>query len=180
MTAIQEASRPKVKLSPQQAREIFSIQATKTIQKHSIFQRDLSAAAVARHFGVTEKAVRDIWKGRTWRREIGDSFHQLSPCTQLIRSPHTKGTEKWMGSSSNSIHNNALGTAAQFTKDMNDNQKDGPNNDSRRAYEDMRMNDSTEERKLCFSPGNGTAHPVFELPSSKCQNDPFHDDWPFW
>ena len=49
--------KPRAVLDPRQARAIFA----------SPHRNNNSAYAVARLFGVSEKAIRDIWSGRTWR-----------------------------------------------------------------------------------------------------------------
>mmetsp|Transcript_10927 Transcript_10927/g.30588 ORF Transcript_10927/g.30588 Transcript_10927/m.30588 type:complete len:229 (+) Transcript_10927:69-755(+) len=90
----------KVKLSPEQAREIYAIKATRSMQKHPIFQRKISAAAVARHFMVTDKAVRDIWKGRTWCRETAklrcsgdDAAMLIKRNRRAVMKKHVQQTE---------------------------------------------------------------------------------------
>jgi hypothetical protein len=50
--------RPRSRLSEAQVVEIFLSKATK-----------LSASKICVRFGVSEKAVRDIWTGRTWAKE---------------------------------------------------------------------------------------------------------------
>ena len=55
--------KPRSVLSTDQALNIYSL-------KKGIVQGSApSAAAVARSYGVSEKAIRDIWKGRTWSDE---------------------------------------------------------------------------------------------------------------
>ena len=53
-------------LSSEQAIEIFKIKLTNQTATRS---QPLSPCVVARAYGVSEKAVRDIWNGRTWLRE---------------------------------------------------------------------------------------------------------------
>jgi len=61
------------KLSAETAIEIYAIMMLqKSLGKDhqcSGFRSKTSAAALARRFSITEKTVRDIWCGRTWRRE---------------------------------------------------------------------------------------------------------------
>ena len=61
-----QACKTRAILTPEQAIKIFKIKLSSQIaHKH----RDLDPADIARAFGISEKAVRDIWKGRTWLRE---------------------------------------------------------------------------------------------------------------
>jgi hypothetical protein len=52
------ASKPRARLSEAQVLTIFQARASTS-----------AATTVATAFGVSEKAIRDIWKGRTWSRE---------------------------------------------------------------------------------------------------------------
>ena len=62
-----QACKTRAVLTEAQAVEIFLIKiANDDVPKRS----RRSAAAVARQFGVSDKAVRDIWTGRTWFREL--------------------------------------------------------------------------------------------------------------
>ena len=65
LTSLQ-ACKTRAILTAEQAIKIFKIKlSNQTATKSQI----LSPCNVARLFGVSEKAVRDIWKGRTWLRE---------------------------------------------------------------------------------------------------------------
>ncbi len=66
------ALKTRAKLSVDQVIEIFNSKGTATI----------SAANVARQYGISEKTVRDIWKGRTW---CGETWH-----LDTTRVVHTK------------------------------------------------------------------------------------------
>mmetsp|Transcript_75488 Transcript_75488/g.202231 ORF Transcript_75488/g.202231 Transcript_75488/m.202231 type:complete len:142 (+) Transcript_75488:87-512(+) len=59
-------ARRTAKLTKQQVIEIYAI---KLHQDDSLDEQMPTAFKVARHYGVSDKAVRDIWKGRTWLRE---------------------------------------------------------------------------------------------------------------
>ena len=62
-----QACKTRAVLTEAQAVEIFLIKiANDDVPKRS----RRSAASVARQFGVSDKAVRDIWTGRTWFREL--------------------------------------------------------------------------------------------------------------
>ena len=66
-----QPSRPRAILSEAQAIEIFHIKLVASTFMHAC----PSPNRIASSFGVSEKAVRDIWKGRTWARET----HHLDP-----------------------------------------------------------------------------------------------------
>ena len=47
----------------------------------------LSSAAVARQFGISPKAVRDIWNGRTWRHATETAISPLMPLEEFVPDP---------------------------------------------------------------------------------------------
>ena len=57
-------AKPRAILDREKAIEIFKLKKTCEIGRGK-----LSSVAVAREYGVGEKTVRDIWRGRTWRQE---------------------------------------------------------------------------------------------------------------
>ena len=59
--------KPRAILTEQQAVHIFELKLRMT--SSNLKNRSLTAAGIAKVFGVNEKTVRDIWKGRTWSRE---------------------------------------------------------------------------------------------------------------
>mmetsp|Transcript_54527 Transcript_54527/g.144074 ORF Transcript_54527/g.144074 Transcript_54527/m.144074 type:complete len:198 (+) Transcript_54527:112-705(+) len=168
--------RAKVKLSPQLAREIYAIQAARSLQKHAIFQRKISAAAVARQFMVTEKAVRDIWKGRTWQREIGTVCRGELKCTFSQKGDnHTRISN---GKSSQ------LAASIKFEagSSMKESRLYGSGCPvSRRVCPEIQNSES------CPVTANSSGkvqsafvEPSFDLPISTSEVDPFHCDWPYW
>mmetsp|Transcript_78378 Transcript_78378/g.210856 ORF Transcript_78378/g.210856 Transcript_78378/m.210856 type:complete len:164 (-) Transcript_78378:333-824(-) len=62
------ASKAQAKLSEKQALEIYSLKIRHERLSGATTKKP-SATLVAREFGVSDKAVRDIWRGRTWLRE---------------------------------------------------------------------------------------------------------------
>ena len=62
--------KPRAVLNEQQAVEIFHVKLAASCP---------SAVRIAALFGISEKAVRDIWKGRTWSRET----HHLDPARPM-------------------------------------------------------------------------------------------------
>ena len=69
-------NRSRAILSLSQVIEIFKIKLTAT----TLMQKCPSPWQISALFGVSEKAVRDIWKGRTWARET----HHLEPSRQVL------------------------------------------------------------------------------------------------
>ena len=63
-----QACKTRAILTAEQAIEILKIKLASKTDSRSRYE-SLSPCCVARAFGVSEKAVRDIWKGRTWLRE---------------------------------------------------------------------------------------------------------------
>ena len=61
-----QACKTRAILTVEQAVEIFSIKLSNQARNKG---QNISPCSVAREFGVSAKAVRDIWKGRTWLRE---------------------------------------------------------------------------------------------------------------
>eukprot|EP00292_Cryptomonas_paramecium_P021720 CAMPEP_0113682330 /NCGR_PEP_ID=MMETSP0038_2-20120614/12587_1 /TAXON_ID=2898 /ORGANISM="Cryptomonas paramecium" /LENGTH=167 /DNA_ID=CAMNT_0000601355 /DNA_START=23 /DNA_END=523 /DNA_ORIENTATION=+ /assembly_acc=CAM_ASM_000170 len=152
-------------LSPQQAREIYMVQATRSMQRHSIFQRGMSAAAVARQFGVTEKVVRDIWKGRTWCRENSLQVHHLEG------DPHLEPQQ----------HENPSGPRYpnQFKElPINSSEIPSPKQTSSERKWDNGAN-TIRNNDICVIPFP-LAPPCFELSNMSGIDDPFRVDWPHW
>ena len=63
-----QACKTRAILTADQAAEIFTIHLANLNQAHA--KARTGAAKVASAFGVGEKTVRDIWRGRTWIREL--------------------------------------------------------------------------------------------------------------
>mmetsp|Transcript_28133 Transcript_28133/g.74262 ORF Transcript_28133/g.74262 Transcript_28133/m.74262 type:complete len:169 (-) Transcript_28133:429-935(-) len=63
-----EIRRPSAKVSLETALEIYAI---KILQERAgcTPRRGMPATSVAKRYGTSEKILRDIWSGRTWRRE---------------------------------------------------------------------------------------------------------------
>ena len=64
-------SKPRAVLNAQQAIEIFRI----SLAANACMLACPSAVRIAASFGICEKTVRDIWKGRTWSRETHHLDH---------------------------------------------------------------------------------------------------------
>eukprot|EP00292_Cryptomonas_paramecium_P025392 CAMPEP_0113668728 /NCGR_PEP_ID=MMETSP0038_2-20120614/4162_1 /TAXON_ID=2898 /ORGANISM="Cryptomonas paramecium" /LENGTH=72 /DNA_ID=CAMNT_0000584505 /DNA_START=99 /DNA_END=313 /DNA_ORIENTATION=- /assembly_acc=CAM_ASM_000170 len=67
------------KLSEGQAIEIFAIKLNNARQE----SRARSSISVARQYNVTDKTVRDIWRGRTWIRETSTLLDPVEAARRL-------------------------------------------------------------------------------------------------
>ena len=147
-----QACKTRTILTLQQAIQIFEIKLVHQ-DSRTLDSKCFTASAVARSFGVSEKAIRDIWRGRTWVRE---TMH-LDPASAAakayrLRLPgrprgHETKSRKCYPPTSDKLEY-AAGTAATVAK----------------------------ERIQCMP------LPVLslKLPESSREDDPFHDDWPHW
>mmetsp|Transcript_15488 Transcript_15488/g.42012 ORF Transcript_15488/g.42012 Transcript_15488/m.42012 type:complete len:212 (+) Transcript_15488:72-707(+) len=186
--------RTKVKLSPQLAREIYAIQEARSMQKHAIFQRKISAAAVARQFSVTEKAVRDIWKGRTWRREIEAHANQNNKIAELhlVQKCRSKAIEaktfQKLGLFQSCESN--VGTRRMKLEPSSppDSGFDSMSSDhyvechSSAEYQQSEFAQHCNKTMTCWQPSLPcpVVPATFDLPSCVTESDPFYDDWPYW
>ena len=75
-------TRPKMKLSSADARVIYSFKDYKGERGNS--------ASLAKRFGITKKAVHDVWSGRTWKAATSLPF-KPSTSTKDIQSPIISG-----------------------------------------------------------------------------------------
>jgi hypothetical protein len=84
--------------------------------------RPLSAVAVGKLFGVSEKVVRDIWKGRTWRTVTSRSnFKENEKIIPMIRQERNTHTFPWSEASSLDIDHNKQNPSTELmipTKSM--------------------------------------------------------------
>jgi hypothetical protein len=121
--------------------------------------KGLTAAAVGISFGVSEKAIRDIWRGRTWVRE---TMH-LDPASyattvQMLRLP---GRPK-----------------RHATKAVSDRNRNMANQSTSNTSEYVASSAASVNPESI----QHMARVVASLlpPESLYVDDPFHDDWPHW
>ncbi len=118
-----------------------------------------SAAAVARAFAVSEKTVRDIWKGRTWAHETS----AIVPAPRLPASPPVRATAAPAAVSTCPAVEASHGDAAIDAG--GDGGESGDGSGAQQARDSWWL----------FEPA-GTA---CGGGGRECA-DPFHDDWPHW
>ena len=163
------------------AEQAISIYQLKNAQNPHQMSQGARSAAVADAFRVSEKAVRDIWSGRTWAHEtckiethlaetakIGHSTGGLmSPADESRPNPTVSGRmqafpkESSVRSAFSPAHAAAQGPLPHTTSIP-------PSLHS--AYAVPGMERPPEARP-------GIAEP---LPPPSRPDDPFHDDWPHW
>ena len=148
-------------LSEDQAIAIYEIKLSNDVRP---FKTRTRAAEVSRLFGVSTKAVRDIWSRRTWSKE---TFHMLP--------------NRPLSCSFFEFNNLALSsTTVQSYKC-----------DPTKSYQDSTLQsqvlETPDRRKLLTTEGYALSE-VLDRDSNMGmvrilhseQDDPFHDDWPFW
>ena len=132
----------------------------------------ISLCSVARSYGVSEKAVRDIWKGRTWLRETTriDPGRPLPVALRSLASAVSteqisNATGWWDKDQTKSYANADLTTGCLIDADM-------------------LVTGNTTSRIRSGSVGYGgrpwSTDEAAPLPESSRTDDPFHDDWRYW
>jgi len=152
------ALKTNARLSDKQAVEIYALKAIAKI----------SSSEVARRFHITEKAVRDIWCGKTWIRETSvllDPAEAAFKFSQL-RPP---GRPKGIGTYQTALSSQKL-LADHIPPWKTTSKAHGPNLASFSA--ESLSSCSRQESKSVAPEQNFSANIPFI--------DSFHDDWPFW
>ena len=160
-----QACKTRAVLTKQQAIRIFEIK----LASNSGGIEQPSAQLTAHHFGVSEKAIRDIWKGRTWIRETMHLDPKRVERVGLLRLPGRPRKSK----QNRGIKANEALPAKQPKSTAFTNPSSLPKQD--------------ENSNLLFpmTPIQPdwvwVTWPELEpLPESSTEEDPFHDDWPHW
>ena len=92
-TTEQNAHRPRAILTEKQAIEIFNIKGRISLSAHqNQLLTGTSASSVARIYGVSERTVRDIWKGRTWCRSTLNFDSNKSAINGIKKPGRPKGS----------------------------------------------------------------------------------------
>ena len=175
-------------LTADQAVAIFKIKLSNQTANKS---QTLGPCLVARAFGVSEKAVRDIWNYRTWLRETrrfdpaftkpGLSHHDLmiNDTSSAINSndavSHTRPSRPLSLSNTENLASVSIPST------------DIPGNVAwwERVQAQCGDGGHGSQKTIGFSllNGDGRAWWVAEeapLPQSSRADDPFHDDWRYW
>jgi hypothetical protein len=150
-----QACKTRTILTLQQAIDIFAIKMGQ-LGSNTKRSKYLTAAVVARSFGVSEKAIRDIWSGRTWVRE---TMH-LDPAgaaakTQRLRLPGRPKCRR--------------GNETKQRTEPNMNHLTASNPESEANLADYDISEGVQSRPR-----------FLRSPASMHSDDPFHYDWPHW
>ena len=198
-----KACKTRAILTAEQAIDIFKIK----ISGPAAIRQQLSPSKVARAFGVNEKTVRDIWKGRTWFRE---TMH-LDPARVIteasLRPPERPRFNLSTNTSLTPQMQNTIpqpkqaaeGTSSSFTFFENDlapasvAAAERPPNVfavgdrlQAAAHTDVAFTRlstfslTTDLNSLGGRLQLWSAVEAAPLPESSCADDPFHDDWRYW
>eukprot|EP00292_Cryptomonas_paramecium_P001192 CAMPEP_0113685726 /NCGR_PEP_ID=MMETSP0038_2-20120614/14851_1 /TAXON_ID=2898 /ORGANISM="Cryptomonas paramecium" /LENGTH=239 /DNA_ID=CAMNT_0000605883 /DNA_START=32 /DNA_END=751 /DNA_ORIENTATION=- /assembly_acc=CAM_ASM_000170 len=153
----------KSKLTHSTVLEIFS---ARPKQQANCRKGDNEALRIAKIHGVTEKAVRDIWRGRTWRLETAelsspaDVAATFAACRRPGRTPKDRSVNDVLQQSPQSSPRQmpcsppSLNPLSHFVRPVQDIRAQ-----NRDPYD---VND------------------FHQLPIVKAFDDPFKEDWPFW
>ncbi len=165
-------------LTKTQAIEIFMLRNGKTVDTTVCLK---NASSVAKRYGVSPKAVRDIWIGRTWYRETfflepqrADAGERL---TRRIGRPKGKKDSvlrkrrDWLFPS----------TSYQLTTTEHGSPLRWKHSDNQEKTDDMHTSafpDRSIKKQTIIAEANLIYAPI----STEASNfgDPFHDDWHHW
>ena len=177
-------------LTAEQAIEIFKM---KLSSQPAVRIKNLSACKVAFAYGVSEKTVRDIWKGRTWLRETMhfDPAHIVmaarrrppgrprlhpqsnNPTVHPVINIMRRKSKLNVAAGSNQIASGLLtdpsALVSQVAQKMPSIMDEVRRTDSANSFNGFPL--------LLIGSHPWPAADVPQLPESSCANDPFHDDW---
>ena len=173
-------------LSPEKAIQIFKIKIT---NENTTKIQKVDSQSVARTFGVSEKAIRDIWNGRTWLREI---MHLDPACIAMAARLRPPGRPR--GISRSTASNAASGIKGADHRPVRVNwepiESTVPSPSTPRSaavtydhyYANARMAAGCDNFVQFVRSGGGPfpAAEAAPLPESSRADDPFHDDWGHW
>ena len=190
--SMRSASKPRATLSVAQAITIFRDRAS-----------SISAAEIATCYGVTEKAVRDIWKGRTWSKETGHLDTSRTRQSKPVGRPKGRKDLKPRKKRSTVQYRCKLPSCDESPVQVSSSQHNGMYSMPVQAYEQgpaswesqvsQRMGSAlffegssfwhraTEAWQTSSALHHGSVdeqlHAWEEFWSTSCSADPFNDDW---
>lgn len=197
------ACKTRAVLSEEQAVQIFMIR----IANSQSLAESIHPEQVAIWFGISEKTVRDIWKGRTWRRE---TMHLDANCMRSACKLRLPGRPKGSQTKAKGVHGTGptnasidaahssaaypavpleYASAVAISKascnkspaSVSIKMPDGTSigQFTSHAYLSSSLGRSTQQAWECspVAPSWFTGA-VDPLPESSRPEDPFHDDWP--
>jgi hypothetical protein len=155
------------------------------------------AATVGHSFGISEKAVRDIWSGHTWRdmtKHI-DEEHMLEERHEIPFKMSGQGGNMALKQSAGSATVSLVGPGRNQSSTApiqrffpilqhicGDDACEGsssnlPTPSPLTSRVNMKMSQAPAASQWCSTSYPETAEP---LPPQSRADDPFHDDWPHW
>ena len=173
----------RIALSKDNAVDIYKLKQAFTCTKN----HGKSTADVAREYGVSSKAIRDIWVGRTWYRE---TFH-LDPSRSdaaerlMKRVGRPKGAKdskpRLIKGRQGSKHLLAETESAKSHTLKHPNHNPASHMPEKGCPNRTKMKSGTASLNLMGAQNligiNDLLHEWHQLLKL---SDPFHDDWPFW
>ena len=132
----------------------------------------ISLCSVARSYGVSEKAVRDIWKGRTWLRET-TRIDPGRPLPAALRSLASALNTDQIGNAAawwDKVQTSSCANADLTTACVIDGEVLVTGNTTTRI----------ESGWIGCGGRPWSTDEAAPLPESSRTDDPFHDDWRYW
>ena len=132
----------------------------------------ISLCSVARSYGVSEKAVRDIWKGRTWLRETTriDPGRPLPAALRSLASALATDQVSYAAAWWDKDQTTSYANACLTTACVIDSEVLVTGNTTRRI----------ESGWIGCGGRPWSSDEAAPLPESSRTDDPFHDDWRYW
>ena len=150
-------------LREEEAIKIFEV---KILNDNSPFSERIRAAELSRVFGVSIKAIRDIWSRRTWSKETKHLILQEKSSCNLL----TTDEENLLASKVEHSHKNASPFSLSEGNFLNcDSLTTLEKCESLKIQDDFGRLDSWRSSSRDD-----------ESLKKLWADDPFHDDWPFW
>ena len=200
-----KACKTRAVLTEEQAVQIFMMKISDT----KSFNKSIHAQEIAISFGISEKTVRDIWKGRTWRRETmhldvnyieGSSNLRLPgrPKGSISKSKSSlrvrlmtsliKRTKQSFGYLMNPAqYSSYTGTGTNATRTLQSSYfVESPSamteglNTAHRQLSPWSSESTPEMRANFTGDSSWFTEAVEPLPESSHADDPFHNEWLHW
>eukprot|EP00292_Cryptomonas_paramecium_P022595 CAMPEP_0113689694 /NCGR_PEP_ID=MMETSP0038_2-20120614/17332_1 /TAXON_ID=2898 /ORGANISM="Cryptomonas paramecium" /LENGTH=192 /DNA_ID=CAMNT_0000610845 /DNA_START=29 /DNA_END=607 /DNA_ORIENTATION=+ /assembly_acc=CAM_ASM_000170 len=149
--------RPRAKLSKTQVLQIFQLKGLKGSGEGS---DRVTTHRLARKLGVSEKTIRNIWSGQTWKVQTAGLSVEVK-------------TGNYTPENSNYL-------SSPTSPDPEPDNRFPPWRDCPVACGHSTSSDDYEfRRELSLQLGKAISSQARPLPESSNPDDPFHDDWPF-
>ena len=171
-----QACKTRTILTLPQVIQIFTIK-KKHLDSNALESKCSTAAAVAKLFRVSEKAIRDIWSGRTWVRE---TMH-LDPASAAAKAQRLRLPGRPKRHETEIVSDRNRNMANQPTSNILEYAPNLAAHDTRLT---ANMSEYVTSPPASVIPEKNQHMPRLLLSSeplaSLYADDPFHDDWPHW